>query len=195
MNKYIQRFWSKTDKTKDCWLWGGSLNKKGYGQFYDGAKMKRAHRYAYEMTFGKIPIGYTVDHACHNVDISCVGGNDCVHRRCVNPKHLEAIPHKENCNRATQKIKFCKYNHSCGLKYNYNSNYRSCRECSILSHRKYRLLNKKPREIRAIKTHCPQGHEYTKENTYISEGKYKNCITCRKVWRTNYELKQKSLVA
>lgn len=35
----------------------------------------------------------------------------------------------------------------------------------------------------ATKTHCPQGHEYTPENTYIgtrATGTYRDCRTCRK---------------
>lgn len=28
------------------------------------------------------------------------------------------------------------------------------------------------------KTHCPHGHEYTKENTMIQRGKHRHCKTC-----------------
>lgn len=32
------------------------------------------------------------------------------------------------------------------------------------------------------KTHCPQNHEYTPENTYLrKEGRHRDCLTCRKV--------------
>ena len=39
----------------------------------------------------------------------------------------------------------------------------------------------KPRNGNAEKTHCPQGHEYTEENTYRfgPEGRYRMCRTCR----------------
>lgn len=30
-------------------------------------------------------------------------------------------------------------------------------------------------------THCPQGHEYTPENTYITPAGYRQCKTCRRV--------------
>jgi len=30
------------------------------------------------------------------------------------------------------------------------------------------------------RSHCPHGHEYTEENTYLSSGKYKTCRTCTK---------------
>lgn len=31
------------------------------------------------------------------------------------------------------------------------------------------------------KTHCPQGHEYTKENTYLTRRGERNCRACRKL--------------
>lgn len=31
------------------------------------------------------------------------------------------------------------------------------------------------------KTHCPQGHEYTDENTHLSNGS-RNCKKCRSIW-------------
>lgn len=30
------------------------------------------------------------------------------------------------------------------------------------------------------KTHCPQGHEYTPENTYIDNKNRRYCVACRK---------------
>lgn len=32
--------------------------------------------------------------------------------------------------------------------------------------------------INARKTHCPKGHEYTPENTYLSNGTWRRCRTC-----------------
>lgn len=44
------------------------------------------------------------------------------------------------------------------------------------------LIGIGPTAINARKTHCPQGHEYTKENTYKAQSKDagRNCIICRK---------------
>jgi hypothetical protein len=33
----------------------------------------------------------------------------------------------------------------------------------------------------AVKTHCPEGHEYTPENTYVEPKGSRVCMTCRKV--------------
>lgn len=49
------------------------------------------------------------------------------------------------------------------------------------------------------KTHCPQGHEYTDENTYVSNGKlrkYRGCIICRRASvRRVYARKKLALAA
>jgi hypothetical protein len=37
--------------------------------------------------------------------------------------------------------------------------------------------------LNVTKTHCPQGHEYTLENTYLYKGQ-RHCLTCRRAYRT-----------
>lgn len=95
----VERFWAKVHITTTCWLWVASIDKGGYGQFYDGTRLVQAHRYAYELMVGPITGGLEIDHQCHNKDTNCRAGNNCLHRRCVNPEHLEPALHKINSQR------------------------------------------------------------------------------------------------
>jgi len=77
------RFWRHVDKTNGCWLWTASLDGKGYGQFGIEKRSHRAHRVAWELTFGAVPAGLCVLHHCDNP-------------RCVNPAHLFLGSMKDN---------------------------------------------------------------------------------------------------
>lgn len=90
------RFWAKVTKTDTCWLWGAASARGGYGSFRANGRTHRAHRFAYELHYGPIPDGLHLDHQCHNTDPSCPGGEACLHRRCVNPAHLEPATPREN---------------------------------------------------------------------------------------------------
>src|SRR5262245_12418777 len=74
-DKDTRRFWSKVDKTGICWLWRGARNRQAYGMFHLQGEMRRAHRVAYELTYGAIPDGLFV---CHTCDTPA----------CVRPDHL-----------------------------------------------------------------------------------------------------------
>src|SRR4051812_26231219 len=59
------RFWSKVEKTSDCWIWHGPRNELGYGSIGIGGARGRhvkAHRFAYESVVGLIPEGLELDH-------------------------------------------------------------------------------------------------------------------------------------
>lgn len=42
-----------------------------------------------------------------------------------------------------------------------------------------------------LKTHCPQGHEYTKENTYIQSNGNRNCKICKLIQNRQYKQDKK----
>jgi HNH endonuclease len=79
----IKRFWSKVYKTDKCWLWTRFFSKDGYGAFTLHNTKIRAHRLAYELTYGPIPDGLQVLHHC---DMPF----------CVRPDHLFLGTVKDN---------------------------------------------------------------------------------------------------
>ena len=81
---FADRLWEKV-AVGDCWEWTGALTY-GYGVIGIGGRTRRAHRVAYELLVGPILEGLTIDHLCRN-------------RACVNPDHLEPVPHLENLRR------------------------------------------------------------------------------------------------
>lgn len=77
-----------------CWEFTGYILPSGYGQL---GRNVGAHRVAWEVANGRpVPAGLVVDHQCHNRDPCCVASRNCLHRRCVNPAHLEAVPSRAN---------------------------------------------------------------------------------------------------
>lgn len=82
-DEHSRTFWSKVDKTGDCWLWTGTRNQKGYGRAELGGRRTGAHRVAWLRSGRDIPEGMQLDHLCRN-------------RACVNPGHLEVVNNRTN---------------------------------------------------------------------------------------------------
>lgn len=110
-----------------CWIWEGLIPSNGYGiiTMTDAARKYTVmtHRWAYEQLVGPIPKGYTIDHLCRV-------------RACMNPDHLQPVPHKINLRRAPRN-NWCKRGHPLrdSNLYHYKSKgkpKRRCRECMIL---------------------------------------------------------------
>lgn len=87
----IKRFHTryKINSLTGCWNWVGSKTIEGYGNFSTRRKQYKAHRFSWEIKFGKIPIGKLVCHSCDNPS-------------CVNPEHLWLGTDKDN---ALDKVK------------------------------------------------------------------------------------------
>jgi hypothetical protein len=77
-----KQFWSKVNKTEECWIWQGPVSKaNGTGTFHFGKKHIEAGKYVWQLNGNKECI--KVKHACGN-------------KLCVNPKHLESANYDYN---------------------------------------------------------------------------------------------------
>ncbi len=120
----IERFEKKIEVISEtgCWIWMACVNRDGYGQFSIRHKVISAHVFAYRQFRGPVPEGMELDHTCR---VRC----------CVNPFHLEAVPHRTNCQRG-EVGKYLKRRTHCPRGHAYNEkntgrqpNGRRCRAC------------------------------------------------------------------
>lgn len=91
LERFVAKF--QIDSNSGCWVWNAAHSQKGYGTFWLDNKLIGAHRAAYLLYVGPIPVGLKVLHHCDNPP-------------CVNPRHLFTGNAKDNTQDAIAKHRF-----------------------------------------------------------------------------------------
>lgn len=115
-----------------CWIWAGSTDRNGYAQRKFKGVNYMIHRLMYENFVELIPKGLTIDHLCRVTT-------------CINPAHLEAVPHRINILRSNNfmamraKQTHCANGHLFDEKNTYirRNGGRLCRHCNRPTFRAY----------------------------------------------------------
>lgn len=127
-----ERFWSKVEKTGDCWNWLAHRSGDGYGIFNWDKKTYRAHRVSFFFTNGFWPS--ICRHMCDNPS-------------CVRPEHLEDGTYHDNAMDRSkrgrhwqQKKTHCPQGHLLSGDNLYLSpkGHRNCRLCRSEASRRYK---------------------------------------------------------
>lgn len=159
-----------TDNDDDCWVWHGSVNLPGYGQY--GGNAKGAHRISYELAIGPIEKGSHIHHKCRN-------------KLCVNPKHLTPLTLAEHGRLHSRDGKFgprrkktvCAQGHAL-TEDNVGTRTTGKRWCKTCNAQQCEAKYRKTHPVPEPKVSCQRGHAFDEENTYYHAG-HRACKICR----------------
>lgn len=116
-----------------CWSWIGARAVVGYGKFWYEGRLMEAHRAAFLLFRGEIPLGH---HVCHTCDCPS----------CVNPEHLFTGTRSENMMDASRKGRtsnqnrgktHCIRGHNLADAYVHPRGNRVCRHCGPIWRDRY----------------------------------------------------------
>lgn len=171
----LERFWAKVAEPDDqgCRLWTGHINKSGIGKFNPDGKTVGAHRWIYIQIHGEPPEGLVVDHVCHNIDMTCLGGPTCKHRHCMTVEHMELKTIAENTRAGVWsrwqpsvcKIEGC---------------VRVSRAQEMCNTHYERWKNGRDLLSPIRRTHCREGHLLEESNVYLVSDGERRCRICIK---------------
>lgn len=91
--RQLHRFGERVDRSAGpyaCWPWTGARNRDGYGRLWFKDGDEQAHRAAYIVAHGYIPVRMCVMHSCDNPP-------------CCNPAHLSIGTKYDNAQDMVQK--------------------------------------------------------------------------------------------
>jgi hypothetical protein len=194
------------DEESGCWRRSGGVDPTGYGAFWFEGVTRSSHIASHLMFVGPIPAGWQVDHVRER---GCVW-RDCVlpaHLEAVLPlENLRRIPVERRMGTIRGAQQRAKTHCPQGHPYTEDNVYwrkakgprgkptRQCKTCTKERRFAEYWEGREPapprvpkskmagpkRQPHALKTHCPQGHEYTPDNIYWTGPKKnrRNCKTC-----------------
>jgi len=157
-----ERFWSRVDKSGDCWIWTGYRDRKTYGiveRRRDGRRETRAHRWAWILTHGPIPDGLFVLHRCDNPP-------------CVRPDHLWLGTTDDNMADMAAKGRAHRVKTPEHIQ-------------AIADAQRRRYREHPERHPETMKTHCKRGHPFDEANTRRARGQ-RQCRACHRDWQRQY---------
>ena len=88
-DRFLAKIRLPEDLENDCWIWIGGIYYTncgcgpGYGTFYYEGKRQYAHRVAYKLWVGEIPLGHNILHKCDTP-------------LCCSPFHIESGTQQQN---------------------------------------------------------------------------------------------------